>query len=331
MLFAATVLVVAVTAGLTVRSEMAGRATALSALDENTAEGGNLVLVANGRINIAACDQLSRTHLGGGFVSAAQRINMLSVPGFRLKLYSATPGFLSLAGANALAAHEVVLGPSLSERLGLRQGAVIASETGQARLVAGTLSAEWLQDRSDGVFGTIAPIGESNGECWIAARPEQQAALIASMPAQVSLEAPRESAQRLPTTHDRADILARYRAFDPERGPLIVFAVSFLAGLIVLATRARELAVYSSAGYSAREVLLVSATEVTLAALLTLAVSAISSVIWGAPYAHHVSMRALLEIATIISTTAALGTISTAGIGFVVARVLRGRVFRAEV
>ena len=170
-----TVLATALVGGIICADAFSLRSVSVEAASFRVHLGSVRVLQAQGSIDGATCDALSRIPgvRAGAVRSVESGLSPLALPASSLPLYEVTPGTVSLLGATTADPTGILLPEQVAEDLGTTQGALLPLAHGQAE-VAGTYPWDENDGRRPGyAYAALAPVPATGtfDECWYESWP----------------------------------------------------------------------------------------------------------------------------------------------------------------
>ena len=170
-----TVLATALVGGVICADAFSLRSVSVEAASFRVHLGSVRVLQAQGGIDGAACEALSRIPgvRAGAVRSVESGLSPLALPASSLPLYEATPGIASLLGTTTADPTGILLPERVAEDLGTTQGAILPLTHGQAE-VAGTYPWDENDGRRPGyAYAALAPVPAMGtfDECWYESWP----------------------------------------------------------------------------------------------------------------------------------------------------------------
>ena len=146
------------------------------------------ILVADGRVDAAACEALSSVPgvtASGALRPAARKTTVATVPDAPVPTYEVSPGFVAVVSDERGSASGVLIPDELSEMIGVRPGAAIATDGGPMRVAS---VYDYPSDGRRAGFGyailTLSTAAGLYDECWATAWPQHpnlRALLLATM------------------------------------------------------------------------------------------------------------------------------------------------------
>ena len=153
-----TVLATALVGGIICADAFSLRSVSVEAASFRVHLGSVRVLQAQGSIDGATCDALSRIPgvRAGAVRSVESGLSPLALPASSLPLYEVTPGTVSLLGTTTADPTGILLPEQVAEDLGTTQGTLLPLAHGQAE-VAGTYPWDENDGRRPGCLGALNP------------------------------------------------------------------------------------------------------------------------------------------------------------------------------
>ena len=170
-----TILATALVGGIICADAFSLRSVSVEAASFRVHLGSVRVLQAQGSIDGATCDALSRIPgvRAGAVRSVESGLSPLALPASSLPLYEVTPGTVSLLGTTTADPTGILLPEQVAEDLGTTQGALLPLAHGQAE-VAGTYPWDENDGRRPGyAYAALAPVPATGtfDECWYESWP----------------------------------------------------------------------------------------------------------------------------------------------------------------
>ena len=170
-----TILATALVGGIICADAFSLRSVSVEAASFRAHLGSVRVLQAQGSIDGATCEALSRIPgvRAGAVRSVENGLSPLALPASSLPLYEVTPGTVSLLGTTTADPTGILLPEQVAEDLGTTQGTFLPLAHGQAE-VAGTYPWDENDGRRPGyAYAALAPVPATGtfDECWYESWP----------------------------------------------------------------------------------------------------------------------------------------------------------------
>lgn len=170
-----TILATALVGGIICADAFSLRSVSVEAASFRAHLGSVRVLQAQGSIDGATCEALSRIPgvRAGAVRSVENGLSPLALPASSLPLYEVTPGTVSLLGTTTADPTGILLPEQVAEDLGTTQGTFLPLAHGQAE-VAGTYPWDEKDGRRPGyAYAALAPVPATGtfDECWYESWP----------------------------------------------------------------------------------------------------------------------------------------------------------------
>lgn len=170
-----TILATALVGGVICADAFSLRSVSVEAASFRVHMGSVRVLQAQGSIDGATCEALSRIPgvRAGAVRSVESGLSPLALPASSLPLYEVTPGTVSLLGTTTADPTGILLPEQVAEELGTSQGALLPLAHGQAE-IAGTYPWDENDGRRPGyAYAALAPVPATGtfDECWYESWP----------------------------------------------------------------------------------------------------------------------------------------------------------------